>query len=286
MKIAISAESTVDIQKELLDKYDISILPYGITLGDKEYLDGEIKPEEIFEYTSRTKVLPKTNAVNEFQFVEHFGNLLKTYDAVVHVTLSSCMSSACEHARNASKKFKNVYVVDSYNLSSAIALLCIYGRVLANEGKTAEEIYHALEERKTALQASFVLDTLEYLRKGGRCSALMAFGANLLRLHPRIIVKDGKMTSDRKYRGKLEAVVKNYVKDTLIDFGNADKSVVFITYSSSDDKTVSDVKEMLVENGFKTIYTSYANATVSSHCGPNTLGILYFNDGDKNETLK
>lgn len=287
MKIAISAESTVDIQKELLQQYDISILPYGITLGDKSYLDGEIKAEEIYAYTAKTKVLPKTNAVNEFEFTEHFENLLKDHDAIVHVSLSSCMSSAYEHAKSAASKLNNVFVVDSRTLSTGIALLCIYGRVLANEGKTAEEIFNILEGRKQYLQVSFVLDTLEYLRKGGRCSALVAFGANLLKIHPRIIVKDGKMTNDRKYRGNIENVVNSYVKDTLKDYPNADKSIIFITYSSSDmGNIVENVRAELTANGFTNILTSTANSTVSSHCGPNTLGILYFNDGDKTTTLK
>ena len=278
MKIAISAESTVDLPKELLKEYDIHTIPYTIILNGQEYLDGEIMPEEIFAKVEETKSLPKTSAINETQYEEYFASLLKDYDGVVHFSLSSEISSACKNAVLASKKFKNVYVCDSKSLSTGIALLAIYARKLANEGLSAKEVYEKAYARVPKVQASFVLKKLEYLYKGGRCSALSYFGANLLHIRPQIILKDGKMGPYKKYRGNMDKVVENYCKDTLEEFNTPDLSVGFVTYTTATDEMVRVAKQSLIDRGFKTIYVTKAGATISSHCGENTLGILYIND--------
>lgn len=282
MKIAITTESTVDLPKELLEKYDIKTVPFMVLLGENEYKDGEIGSKEIFEFVDKNKVLPKTSAVNGEQYREFWTEILKTYDAIVHVTLSSEMSSAWTHAVETANEMKNVYVVDSKSLSTGIALLAINGRKYADKGMSAEEIAKKLEERVPKVQASFVLKKLEYLYKGGRCSALAYFGANLFQLRPQILVKNGKMGANKKYRGNMEKVVPAYCKDTLAEFNTPDLSLAFVTYTTATEQMIESAKSALRERGFKEIYATTAGGTISSHCGENTLGILYMNDGGQN----
>lgn len=279
MKIAVSAESTIDLPKELLDKYDISTVPFTITLGDITEKDGEITNDRIIAYVNEHKVLPKTSAVNREQFNEHFGQLLKEHDAVIHFSLSKEMSSAYDNAVNAAKSFKNVYVVDTRSLSTGIALLAIYASKLAKEGLNVKEIYEKCLSRVPFVQASFELKRIDYLYKGGRCSALALFGANLLKIRPQILVKNGKMVSGKKYRGNYEHIVKNYCKDVLEEFDNPDLSVAFITYTTASDDVVSFAEQLLRETGFNEIYKTRAGGTITSHCGEDCLGILYINDG-------
>lgn len=280
MKIAISAESTIDMPKELLDKYDIKVVPFTILLGDKMALDGEITPTEIFAFVNEKKVLPKTSAVNEEQYKEHFSNILKDYDALIHFSLSSEMSSACQNAIRAGKQFANVHVVDTRSLSTGIALQAIYAKKLVDQGLSFDEVVKKTEEIVPFTQASFVLKRLDYLYKGGRCSSLAYFGANLLGLKPQIIVKDGKMGSAHKYRGTMQKVVKDYCRDTLAEFNTPNKDVAFITYSSATDEMIESAETALKNAGFKTIYKTLAGGTVSSHCGESCLGILYINKQD------
>ena len=282
MKIAISAESTIDLPKELLEKYNIKTIPFIVLLGEKEGFDGEITPKEIFDYVDQTSILPRTSAINEYNFEEYFKGLLEEYDAVVHVSLSAAISSTYQHANIAAAKLHNVYVIDSKSLSTGIALLCIYGRELAEQGLSASEVAKKVRARVKDVQASFVVNTIDYLYKGGRCSSLQRFGANLLRLKPQILVADGKMGSGKKYRGKNRDVVDQYCMDTLAKFNNPDKSIVFVTHSMASQDMVDCAIEILQRQGFQTIYNTIAGATISSHCGPKTLGILYFNDGGKN----
>lgn len=279
MKIAISAESTIDLPKELLEKYNIKTLPFSVILGGEEYKDGEISSTDIFSFVEKNKVLPKTSAVNEEQYTAHFNNLLKDNDAVIHICLSSQISCACQNAKATAEKMKNVYVIDSLSLSTGIALLAIYASELANEGFEPKQIVERVSARIPYVQASFVIEKLDYLYKGGRCSALALFGANFLKIRPQIIVKEGKMSSYKKYRGNMDKVVANYCDDTLEEFNNPDKKLVFITYSTATEKMVEEARNALQKQGFKTIYETRAGATISSHCGEHTLGILYINDG-------
>lgn len=281
MKIAISAESTIDLTKEMIDKYDVKVIPFSVLLGERLELDGEIDCDQIIEFVNSNKVLPKTSAVNECQYEEYFESLLKDYDAIVHFSLSSELSSACGNAINASKKFENVYVVDTKTLSSGIGLLALYGRKLADDGLDAKTVYEKCLERVPFVQASFELKRVDYLYKGGRCSAMMYLGANLLRIHPQIILKNGKMVSGKKYRGNFEHVVSSYVDDTLQEFNNPDLEQVFITYTTAEDKILESVKAKLCKQGFKNVFVTRAGATITSHCGEHCLGILYINDGGK-----
>ena len=280
MRVAISAESTVDLTKELLEKYDIKTIPFTVTLGDETCLDGEITSDEIIQFANEKKVLPKTSAINQFQYDEYFSELLKEYDAVVHFSLSSALSSACNNAKCSAKNFKNVYVVDTESLSTGIGLLAIYARKLANESVVPEEIYNKCLARTKSVQASFVLKRLDFLYKGGRCSALAYFGANLLKIHPQIIVSNGKMISVKKYRGKFEYVVKQYCKDVIEQFDTPDLSQAFVTYTTASDMVINTAVEALKDRGFKNIDITRAGGTITSHCGEDCLGILYINDGE------
>ena len=279
MKIAISADSAIDCPKDLLESYDIKVVPFIITLGDKTYRDGEITGEEIIAFVQKNNVLPKTSAVNQEQFREYFQELLKDYDGVVHFSLSGEMSSTCNNAINAAKELKNVFVVDSRSLSTGIALLAIYGRKLAEKGCSAKEISERCAERVPFVQASFELKRIDFLYKGGRCNALTYFGANLLKIRPQILVKDGKMISGKKYRGNYEHVVKNYCGDVLEQFDTPDLEEAFVTYTTAQAEIVDYAVSCLQNAGFKNIHVTRAGATVTSHCGEDTLGILYINDG-------
>ena len=277
MKIAITAESTIDIPRELLEKYDIKTLPFTVILGDKDYKDGEITSADIFKFVEENKILPKTSAINEMQYTEFFESVLKDYDAVVHFCLSSGISSACNNAKLAAGGLKNVYVVDTKSLSTGIALLAIYGRELAESGKSAEEVFELCQEKTKDVQASFVVKKLDYLHKGGRCSSVALLGANLLSIRPEIVLKDGKMISAKKYMGKMEKVIEKYCKDVLVENQNPDKKYAFVTYTTATEEMANIAKNALKEAGFETIYETTAGATITSHCGENTLGILFLN---------
>lgn len=281
MKIAISVESTHDLSPVLLNKYDISVISYQINLGDLSFKDGKYTTEEMFELVDKYKTLPKTTAINEFEYTEYFEELKKEYDAVVHICLSSGITSSCDNAIRAGKNVKNVYVVDSLALSTGIGLQALYARELANAGKSAAEIAEMLTARRDKVQTSFILERLDYMHMGGRCSSIALLGANLLKIRPRIILKDGKMISDKKYRGNIASVVSKYAEDLFVDFDSPDLSRVFITYTTASPEMVAAARAKCESIGFKEILETHAGGTIASHCGGHTIGILYYNDGEK-----
>ena len=280
MKIAISTESCCDLPQEVIERYNLKIVSYHIHVGDTEFIDGEISTAELFERADALKTIPKTAAINEFQFEEHFGKLLKKYDAVVHISLSSELTSATANARKVAKRLKNVYVVDSRTLSSGVGLLAVYAGELAEKGCDPEEIVSRVSARTGAVQCSSVIERLDYLYKGGRCNALVYFGANLLKIRPRIVITDGKIHADRKYRGNIVRVQEKYCQEILQDYPTPDLSRVFIVYTTATPEMIEVAKKACVEAGFKEIYETHAGGTVASHCGAHTLGIMYINDGD------
>lgn len=283
MKIAISAESTIDLPESLRKQFDIQTVPFTVLLGENSALDGVITPNEIFAYVDDTGVLPKTSAVNEYQFSEHFDKLLKDYDAIIHFSLSSEISSACANAKSAASIRKNVYVIDTRSLSTGIALQTIYARKLAEKGLEPEEIVKRCEKRIPYDQTSFVIKTLDYLYKGGRCSGAARFASTVFRIKPQILVKDGKMFPGKKYIGKFSQCIRKYVKDTLEEFNNPDPAAVFVTHTMANPEVVKETIKLLKANGFKNVYETTAGATISSHCGPKCLGILYMNDGEQKD---
>lgn len=280
MKIAISAESTIDLSKELLQKYNIEVIPFNVLLGEHSAPDGEITPEDIFKYVDETRQLPKTSAINTFEYEEYFQSLKNKYDAVIHFCLSSQLSCSFANATNAASNLDNVYVIDTKHLSTGIALLAIYARTLADKGEEPTNIVKLVNKRIPYVQTSFVVNTLNYLHKGGRCSGLAKFGAMILRVKPQIVLKDGKMVPGKKYFGKSIHTVNEYVKDTLNEFDHPDLDIVFVTHTHATIEMVEACVNALKEKGFKNIYETTAGATITSHCGPKTIGILYFNDGD------
>lgn len=281
MKIAISMESTCDLPKELLQKYDFKIIPYSVILGDTVVADDESVPAKIYEFVENTKTLPKTSAINEEQYKEYFTEILKDYDAIIHITLSEGITSSGSHAEAVACKMKNVFIVDSKSLSTGIALLGIYAKELADQGLQPQEIVTKVQQRVPFVQASFVVERLDYLYKGGRCNALSLFGANLLKIRPQIVLKDGLMKPAKKYRGKMAKVVAEYANDTLSEFDTPDKKIAFITHTTATEEMVRNAKTALQEAGFETILETTAGGTVTSHCGEHVLGILYLNDGNK-----
>lgn len=278
MKIAISAESTCDLNKEFLTKYDVKVIPFEIVLGDKTFKDGDISIFELFENAQKTGVLPKTNAINQFEYVEYFTELKKDYDAVIHICLSGGITSTVNNAYAAQKEVEGVYVVDSKSLSCGIGLLAIYARELADSGLSPEEIYQKVSDKVKSVSTSFVVERLDYLYKGGRCSGFQLLGANLLKIRPRISMVDGKMVSDKKYRGDMVSVGAKYTKDLLLENANPDLDKVFIAHTSKNQAILDSIKEVLLERGFKNIYFALAGTTIASHCGENTIGVIFFSD--------
>ncbi len=275
--IVITSDSTSDLSSELRQRYNISILPLGVTLGGKVYKDGvDITPDDIYAHHDKTGELPKTTAANVDEFYNFFKKFADEGKTVIHFDISSGMSSTFNNARIAAEEFENIYVIDSANLSTGMGLLVVAAAEMVNEGLEAEEIVAKINDMVPKVDASFVIDNLEYLYKGGRCSALAAFGANMLKLKPCIEVKNGAMGVSRKYRGRYADVLKTYVSERLGDGSDIDNSRVFVTHAGCDEEVVKQVVEQVKEAGiFKEVFLTRAGCTVSSHCGANTLGVLF-----------
>ncbi len=279
MRIRISADSTCDLSKELLEKYDVAITPLYIRLGEKDLKDSiEVTRDDIFSYVERTRSIPKTAAVNVGDYVDFFTKVKEEgYDGIVHFTISADMSSCYQNACLAAGTFENVYIVDSRTLSTGIGHLVLDACELRDEGKTAKEIFDILEERKQKLDVSFVLDTLRYLALGGRCNSLLAFGANILNIKPSIQVREGKMGVDKKYRCSFERAVVRYVNDKLADHDSLNLKRIFITDSGCSDEVRNAAEEAVLKNApFAEVIHTRAGCTISSHCGPNCIGILFY----------
>lgn len=276
-QIIISSDSTCDLSRELIARYNIRILPMGVTLGDNSYRDGvDITPDDLYAYVEKTGQLPKTSAINMAEDAEYFAELTRDGSAVIHFTISASMSATYNNARVAAEDFEDVYVVDAKNLSTGSGLLVLAAAEMAQQGLEAKEIAQKVSELADYVDASFVVDNLEYLAKGGRCSAVAAFGANLLQLKPCISVKNGAMGVSKKYRGKFEKVLPTYVAEKLANGEDIDLERVFVTHAGCDPQLVESIVE-LVKNAlpFKEVLVTRAGCTVSSHCGANTLGVLF-----------
>lgn len=282
MSFKITCESSADLNADIYKKHNISVIPFTITLGENFYQDSiNITNADLFEYFNQNKVLPKTSAINEYDYEEFFKKENTEDEGLIHISLSSEISSTYNNAVQASKKFKNVYIIDSRSLSSGIGLQVLYAVSLRDKKVPIEEAIKLITDRRDKVQISFVVDKLNYLHKGGRCSALALLGSNILGIKPSIQVKDGKMCVGKKYIGKIHKVLDKYVLDTLEEFNTPDNSLCFITYSSATDEMKEITENTLKEKAnFKKIVHTTAGCTVSTHCGPNTLGIIYYNDGN------
>lgn len=278
--VKIISDSTCDLSKDLLERYDISILPLHILLGDQEYEDGRnITPDEIYQWADANKTTPKTSAPSMDKAVELFRPYVEAGQEIVCFSISSDMSASGNVMRLAAQELEaedRVFVVDSANLSTGIGLLVIEAAIMAKEGTSAEEIAARMEELKPLVRASFVVDTLTYLYRGGRCSGLAAMAGSVLKLHPRIGVENGKMSPGKKYRGKLSKVIMSYVMDMEEDLKRARENRVFITHSGCEEEVIQEVIDYLKSlQVFEEILVTRAGGVISSHCGPGTLGVLF-----------
>lgn len=278
--IRIAADSTCDLSKELIERYNVTIIPLHIVLGDKEYLDGlDITPDEIYDWSDKNATTPKTSAVGFEDALKAIEPIKDTEDEMIIFTISEKMSTTANVFRMAAEELEvedRVSVIDSANLSTGIGLLVIEAADMAAAGKERMEIVSAIENVKLKVRASFVVDTLVYLHRGGRCSSVAALAGGMLKLHPKIVVEDGAMLATKKYRGKIESVIMDYVKDMEADLKQAKTDRVFITHSGCSQETIEKVKEYLQDLGrFDEILITRAGGVISSHCGPGTLGVLY-----------
>jgi len=278
MKVKITADSTCDLSPELIRKYNITIIPLSIIREGRSYLDTvEIRPKDIFDYFDKTGTICSTTAVNVADYIDQFRKAKEGYDAIVHFCISSSMSACYQNACIAAEDVGNVYPIDSQNLSTGIGQLVLDASLLASAGMDAPEIAAEINRRKEKLDVSFVLDTLLYLWKGGRCNAVAAFGANLLNLKPCIEVRAGKMGVGKKYRGSLKKCLVSYVEDRLKGADDIDYRRIFITDSGISRDLYQTVLKTVQKCGpFQEIINTQAGCTISSHCGPNCLGILYY----------
>ncbi len=276
-EIVITSDSTTDLGEALKERYHIKTLPLGIVLNNQLYQDGvDISPADIYDHYAKTGELPKTNATNIEDAINFFKSFVDAGKTVIHFTLSSEMSSNYNNARLAAAEVGNVYVIDSKNLSTGGGLLVIAAAEMAAEGLNAETIVQKVSDLVPYVDASFVIDSLQFLYEGGRCSALAMFGANLMKLKPCIQVKDGKMGVSKKFRGKYGAVLEQYVREQLADLSDIVMDRVFVTHAGSDPQIVDNIVRLVKEIApFKEVFVTTASCTISSHCGQNTLGVLF-----------
>ncbi|PWM46147.1 MAG: DegV family protein [Clostridiales bacterium] len=279
-KIKVSAETTCDLSAEVLKKYNISIIPLNVIMGEETFLDGiNIHKEDIFEFVEKTKILPKTAAPSVGVFSDFFTELTKDGSSVIHISISSGFSSTVNNAEVAAREVGNVYVIDSFNLSTGIGLSVVEAAVWAQKDDVTPEqiVEHITKDIIPCVDASFIIDRLDYLYKGGRCSGVAVLGANLLKLKPCIEVTNGKMDVGKKYRGSFKDAIKTYVKDRL----SGDKSLfvpdrVFITSPTRNQEFYDAAHQAVEEMGiFKEIIETSAGCTITSHCGEHTIGILF-----------
>ncbi|MCQ2544169.1 MAG: DegV family protein [Lachnospiraceae bacterium] len=279
-KIVIAADSTCDLSKELIEKYDVKVIPLCIVLDDKSYYDGEeITADEIVEWSNKNKTTPKTAATGIDKAMD-FLKPFKDEDAeVIFFGISEDMSTTCNVLRLAADEldFDKLYVINSMNLSTGIGLQILRAADMVAAGKEAKDIVEAIKEARVDVRASFVVDTLTFLARGGRCTAVTALLANTLQLKPRIEVKMGKMGVGQKYRGKYKKVILNYAKEMEEDLLKADKTRIFVTHSQMDEETVESVKDYIKSlNYFDEVIETNAGGVITSHCGPGTLGVLFY----------
>ena len=277
-KIKITCDSTCDLPQELYAQHNVHVVPLTVTLNDTPHHDGvDISAEELFAFVKESGTLPKTAAISMGEYLDVFSKYTAEGYEVIHINLSSNLSASHQNAVLASQELEGVYVVDSRNLSSGSGLLVLEACEMAQQGMEAAEIVAKLQELATRVDASFVLQTLEYLQKGGRCSSVAALGARALQLRPEIRVADGGMGVGKKYRGSMEKSVLDYVRGRLEGRNDIDTRRIFVTHSPMDqsvvDKAIALAKEL---HPFDEVIETDAGCTICSHCGPNCLGVLFF----------
>lgn len=281
--IKIVSDSTCDLSKDLVEKYDIQIVPLHIVLGENEYLDGvEITADEIYTWADTNEDTPKTSAVGFDEATDVIKQVVGTDDEMIIFTISGKMSTTLTVFKMVVEELglqDRVSVIDSANLSTGAGLLVLKAASMVKEGKSRAEVCETIESLKEKVRASFVVDTLTYLHRGGRCSSVAALAGGVLKLHPKIVVSEGAMNVDKKYRGKTDKVILDYVKDMEENLLKANRSRVFITHSGCEQEMIDAVYDYLSDlNYFEEILVTRAGGVISSHCGPGTLGVLYIDN--------
>lgn len=279
-KILLCADSTCDIGPELQQRYNVQFFQYHIIIGEKSYRDGiDIQAEDLYRAWREQGILPKTAAITPTEYFDFFSGWVDQGYDIIHINLGSGLSSSYQNCCIAAKELGHVYPVDSASLSTGSGLLVVCAGEMIKDGFSAPQIQQRLTALRETTSASFVLDTLEFMRAGGRCSAVAAFGANLLSLKPGIKVDNfngGKMGVGKKYRGNMEKVLAEYTKDQLAGKSNLKEDLVFITHSGSPQSDIDLVKQEIAKYAqFKEVFVTRASGTISAHCGPRTLGVLY-----------
>ncbi len=281
-KILLSADTTCDLSDELKKETGVFLTPLHIIIDENSYEDGvNITPEEIYKNFDATGTLPKTAAVNTQEYIDYFKPYIDDGYDVIHINLGKALSSSYQNCVAAANRIGHIYPINSCNLSTGSGHLVLEAYKRIQQGMPAKDIAEQLTELVSHCHSSFVIDKLNYLRAGGRCSSLAVLGANLLQLKPSILVnnEDGSMTVGKKYRGRLENVLVQYVDETLSKYDKIRDERIFITHAGIGDKYVEIVKkELQKRNFFKNIYITRAGCTISSHCGPGTLGILFMTE--------
>ncbi|MCL1917973.1 MAG: DegV family protein [Peptococcaceae bacterium] len=279
-QVIISADSTCDIGPELVKKYNIRLINWRILLEDKEYIDSvDIFPEDMYKAWWERKALPKSSAAIPSEYLSHFTPILEKGHDIVHVGLGSSLTSSYQNLCLAAEELGHIYPVDSQNLSGGFGHLVLRAAEMAQQGMTAPEIQTTLQGMCHRVHTSFLLDTLEFMKAGGRCSSLALLSANLFNIKPCIEVDNqdgGRMHVGEKYRGKMERCLRLYVRDKLEDRDDIDLEHLFITHSGSPQSDIDRVKEEIASlHEFKNIYVTKASGVISVHCGPRTLGVLF-----------
>lgn len=280
--IRIVTDSTCDLSTELIEEYNISVIPLSIIMDDTSYYDGEeIFPDQIYAWSNQHNTTPKTAAISYERTLSVLKPLMDAGNEIIFIGISEQMSTTCNIVRliAADYNYTKIHVIDSKNLSTGIGLQVIFAAELAAKGKKADEIVHEVVRRQDSVKSSFVVETLTYLARGGRCSSVSALVGNTLRLKPMIIVAQGAMKVGKKYRGRQNAVLLKYVKDMEHALKNADPSHIFITHSGCDETVIKEIYSYLDDmHYFKRIHVTRAGGVISSHCGPGTLGVLFYKD--------
>lgn len=277
-KIKITCDSTSDLSPELYARYHIDVIPMCISLGERIYRDGvDVEPKDLFSYVEETGSIPTTSAISIGEYVDFFRPLVESGYEVLHINMSSALSSSHQNARIAGQEVGNVYVVDSQSLSTGAGLLAILAEEMSSEGYDGAYIAKALDDMKGHLNVSFVLQTMDYLHKGGRCSGITRFGANMLKLRPEIVMENGTLHVGRLYRGSMKKTILDYARDRLNDVGQVNYDRIFVTHAGLPKEIVDQVIALVKKSHpFAEVIENLAGSTISCHCGPYCLGMLFF----------
>ena len=280
-KIKITCDSSADLNS-LFEANGVGVIPLFVNLGEEEFFDGvTVTPDDIYKFVDEKGVLPKTAARSPEDLKDFFKQYTDEGYSVIHISISSKLSMVCHNARMAAKELENVYVIDGKSQSTGTGLLVLSAVDMVKQGLSAKEICEKLEKRAESVQASFVVNTMEYLHKGGRCSGVAAFAASALKIKPALLVENGSISVYKKYMSRTGSrAIRKYLEDIFEQFDTPDKTRVFITHTAIEQEVVDSVREVLKEKGFAEILETVAGSTITSHCGPGTLGVLYINDGE------